>query len=129
MARREKLLDALRRVADGTLQAPRGERDDDILGIEARLHAEAASDVADDDAHGLRAHAEDVAQLVAKTGRRLAARPEREALRSRIERRQRRSRLDRRSGDALVDEIERHDVRGARKRGRGLPRISMARLA
>ena len=115
----------------GTLQRPRAERDHDVLGIEARLHPEAAPHVADQNPHLFLRDAEyRLAQLVAQTGRRLAADGQREAVRRRVETRQHGARLDRTGRDALVDEVERHDVGGgaeSRRRGFGATVAHFAR--
>ncbi len=86
MARGEKLFAALGAPFDRALQHTRRECGDDVLGVQRSLHPEAAADVADDDAHRLRRDPEHfVAQIVAQSGRRLAADRQRDASGRRIE--------------------------------------------
>ena len=59
----------------GRFELARAVREHDVLGIEPRLHPEAAADVADEHPHLVVRDAEHlVAQRVAQAGRRLAAR-------------------------------------------------------
>ena len=62
----QELLDPLGRPFDRALQLPRGEGGDDILGMDAGLHAEAAADIAHDDAHLFLLEAEKVAEGIAR---------------------------------------------------------------
>ncbi len=107
----QKLLDPLRRPFHRTLQQPRGIADDEILGIEAGLHAEAAADIADDDAHLLGRQAEQIAQRVARAGGHLAREAQRQPVARGIVIAERAARLHRRRRQALVDEVERDDMR------------------
>ena len=129
VACRQEFVDALGSEPDGTPELARRKGDDDILGIQARLHAEAAPDVADEHAHVVAAAAEHFANLVAKAGRRLATDPERETAGGRVMRRERRARLDRRRRDTLVDEVQRHDVRSAREGRFRIASIAVSRHA
>ncbi len=96
----------------GTPAFARAPGQHDIFRIEARLHAEAAADVADQHAHLVRRNAQHAcAELVAQSGRRLATDAQRDPLGRRVVAREDRARLDRARRDALVDEVERDDVR------------------
>ncbi len=124
------LLHPLRRPLDRPLQMPRAPGGEHVLGVERGLHAEAAADVADQDADLLGRDAQDIlGELVAQARRRLATDPQRDASGRRVETRQRGARLDRTGRQALVDEFEFDHVRRLRKGGVALHGIAVARLA
>ena len=104
-------------------------RGDHVFRVEARLHPEAAADIADQDPHALGRDPENLGELVAKSGRRLAAHRQREAPRRGIDGREHRARLDRAGRDALIDEVELHHVRRLRERLRRGPRIAVPHFA
>ena len=79
--RRKKLFDAVGAPLDRPLEFARAPRDHGVLRIQARLHAEAAAHIADEHADFFRRNAEHFArERVAKTGRHLAARRDRDAI-------------------------------------------------
>ena len=74
MRRRQKFLDPLGAPLDRPLEFARAPRDHGVLGIQAGLHAEAAANVADHDAHFFQRDPQHFAgERVAKAGRHLAA--------------------------------------------------------
>jgi hypothetical protein len=86
----------------------------DIFGIDRGLHAERAPDIAGDDMHLARLHAQDRGHHAAHAHHALGRRVEREP--SVLVERDRCARLHRIDHDAAVDELEPGDMRGLGKR-------------
>ena len=127
---RQEFVHARSAPLDWTLQLARTKRGDDVFGIEIRLHPETAADVTDDDAHRVFRNPEHgLGQFVAQSRRRLATHGERQAPGGRVVAREGGARLDRAWRDALVDEIEPHDVGGLAECRRGRFCIAMPQLA
>ncbi len=130
MRGRQEFLHPLGGPLHGPLQVPCAIRGEDVLAVERRLHPEAAAHVADQHAHFLGRDAEHfAAHFVADARGRLAAHPQCQAVGGRVEDRQRRPRLDRRRYQALVDDVERHDVGRSSDRQRGGFGIAVTMLA
>ena len=117
MRRRKKLFDAIGAPLDRPLEFARAPRDHRILRIQARLHAEAAADIADEHANFFKRYLQHLgAQRVAKTRRHLAACRDRDPIGRSVVAREQRARFDRTRRDALVDNIQRNDMGGATER-------------
>ena len=130
MRGRQEFLDALRGPLDRSLQLARAVGRNDVFSIKRGLHAEPAADVAHQNAHLVGRNAEHlVAHFVANPGRRLAAHAERDAIGGGVIACECGARLDRRRDEPLIDEIERHHVRGRRHRQRGRFRVAVPVLA
>ncbi len=111
------------------LEVERREGDDAVLGVEARLHAEAAADVVDQDVDPPAVDPEHVlGQGVAHAGGHLAADAHRQPLRTGVVAGGDAARLDRRRRQALVGEREARAVGGATEGLVGGLRIAMAHL-
>ncbi len=91
-------------------------RDDDILGVDPGLHAEAAAHVPDHDPDPVFGHAQHVREGGPSAGRHLAAQSDDQSPIRAVHVGEYRSRLDRRSCETLVDDADPGDVRGCGKR-------------
>ena len=110
MVVRDEALGAARDPPHRTPQPPRRPGDDRFLRIELALVAEGATDVGRDHAHRALGHAELLGHLPANVVGSLGGAVERELLDTRLAEREHRAWLDRRADQAVVDEIERHDM-------------------
>ena len=90
----------------------RGMQDRHVFGIDRRLHAERAADIAGQHVHLVGRHAEDVDELALHAERALAADVHRVAAARLVERRDRGARLHRVDHEAAVDQRQLGDVRG-----------------
>ena len=112
MGGRQEFLHPLGTPLQRALEFSRAKSKHHVFRVEAGLHAKAAADIADQNAHLVVGDAENLrAQGIAKPGRRLAAHAQRDAAGCLVVARQNRTRLDRARRDTLVHEVEHHDVR------------------
>ena len=127
--RRQELLDPLGRPFHRALQLARGVGRDDVLGVETGLHAEAAADIANDDAHLLRRDAEHrAAERIACPGGHLAGEAQRQPIARRVVAGERAARLHRRWRQPLIDEVERDDMGGGFEGGIGRGSVAVPHL-
>jgi hypothetical protein len=113
VARRLEFLEAGRAPAHRPRQLARGMRADDVFRMHERLHAEAATDIADDDAHPLGCQAEQLSDRALESGRILRARVN-ESPRFRVESATA-ARFQRHRRDALVVDRDADDLRRRRE--------------
>ena len=112
VGRGHELLAALCHPFHRTLQRVGAKRHGDVFRIGARLHAETAAHIAYQHAHFFLGPTDGVAHRVANAGGHLGAQPHRDALRRRVEISQHRAWLDGECHQPLVDDVERHHMRG-----------------
>ena len=115
----EEALRALAAPADGAAEGARGVRQGDVFGIGGGARAEAAADIAADDAHALARQAEGGGDALGLRMDALRAELQGEAAARRIVRGEAGARLEEGDDEALVDELERDDMRGAGEGGVG----------
>ena len=113
----QELIEAGRRPLHRAADLAGGEDDGDVLGVHAGFHAEAAADIADDDADLVVRDAQRAGNAVAGAGRRLARQAQRHAIGFGVIVRERAARLHRGGDQPLVDQVQRHDMRGRSERG------------
>ena len=109
------------------LELQRRVAEHDVFRVDAGLHAEAAAHVADQHAHGVLGEAgKGVNQTKTNAAGHLAAQTQRQAALFDIG--QHAARLHRHRRHALVDDVQRHAVRGSGKRGFGGLGVAMLHL-
>ena len=119
-----EVLVACRTPAHRAAELARGVGADDILGVEHRLHAEPAADVADAHAHRIRRQLEHVGELLLLSRRRLRTRMQGQASARGVELGSPGARLEGHGREALVVDGDGDDMRG-----RGESRIARRCIA
>ncbi len=106
---------------DRLSQRARGVQHGHVFRIAPALHAESAAEIVGEDAQLFRLEAHGAGDLAAHGGDALRAAAKRELFAATVVARGRRARLERSDHQALVDELDAHDMRGvlegALKRG------------